>query len=326
MRRASRLLLALILLAGASVPAQARPYRPPRTPFGRPDLQGTWSNGSFTRLERPQQLHALVVPPADAAAFERTFASDFANDKSDGVGGRQSETWELGSSLARIGGQIRSSWIVDPPDGRLPYSPAGRKLLDAALKRINSFDNPEDRSYSDRCLLGSRSVAGPPMLNANYNNHYQIVQTRDAVVIVVEMVHDARIIPLTRKTHLPQQMRPWMGDSIGHWEGDTLVVETTNFNPEQGMTAQTGLYMSPSAKVSERFTRVAADQILYQFTVEDPDVYSQTWRGEEVLTASKEAVYEYACHEGNYSLFAILDGARVQERRRAAETKAVPAP
>jgi hypothetical protein len=312
-----RLALIIAVLAIAAS-AQARPYQPPRTPSGRPDLQGTWSNASFTRLERPKQLHSLVVPADQAAAFERTFASDFASDTSDGVGGRQSETWELGSSLARVKGQIRSSWIVDPLDGRLPYSPAGRALLDAAQKRINSFDDPEDRSYSDRCLLGSRSVAGPPMLNANYNSHYQIVQTKDAIVIVAEMVHDARIVSLTRKTHLPPQMRPWMGDSIGRWEGDTLVVETTNFNPGQSMTAQTLLYISPAAKVTERFTRVAADQILYQFTVEDPAVYTQTWRGEEVLTASNEPVYEYSCHEGNYSLFAILNGARVQERRAAA--------
>jgi hypothetical protein len=308
-----RLALIIAVLAIAAS-AQARPYQPPRTPSGRPDLQGTWSNASFTRLERPKPLHSLVVPADEAAAFERTYASNFSNDSSDGVGGRQSEAWELGSSLARIGGEARSSWIVDPPDGRLPYSPAGRKLLDAAQKRVDSFDDPEDRSTADRCLLGARSVAGPPMLNANYNNHYQIVQTREAVAIVVEMVHDVRIISLTRKTHLPAQVRPWMGDSIGHWEGDTLVVETTNFNPDEGMKNQVGFFMSPDARVTERFTRIARDQILYRFTVEDPAVYTQPWRGEEVLRASGDPVYEYACHEGNYSLSGMLAGAREQER------------
>jgi hypothetical protein len=316
--RALPLLLALTL-AGA---AQAAPYRPPRTPNGAPDLQGVWTNGSFTRLERPKELHALVVPADEAAAFDHGFAAAFAGDSSDGVGSRTSEVWELGSSLARIKGEIRSSWIVDPPDGRLPYSEQGRRLLEAAQKRVDSFDDPEARSTSDRCLLGSRSVSGPPMLNANYNNHYQIVQTRNELVILVEMDHDARIISLARKAHLPAPLHPWMGDSIGHWEKDTLAVETTGFNPGQGMTAQMGFYMSPQAKVSERFTRIAPDQILYQFTVDDPGVYAQTWRGEEVLRASSEPLYEYACHEGNYSLSSMLAGARQKEEQGAA--KAAP--
>jgi hypothetical protein len=310
-RRLPLIVLACAALAGA---AQAAPYRPPRTAFGAPDLEGVWSNGSFTRLERPKELHSLVVPQAEAAAFDRGYAQAWSGDNSDGVGGRTSEGWELGSGLARIAGQARSSWIVDPPDGLVPYSAEGRRLREAAQARIDSFDGPESRSPADRCLLGARSTSGPPMLNANYNNHYSIVQTRDQVVILVEMIHDARVISLSRKAHLPAQINPWMGDSIGRWDKDTLVVETTNFNPGEAMTGQLGLYKSPAARVTERFTRISAGELLYEFTVEDPSVYSRPWRGEVLLRASNDPVYEYACHEGNYSLEGMLAGARQKER------------
>jgi hypothetical protein len=174
------------------------------------------------------------------------------------------------------------------------------------------------RSLGERCIVGYGSTGGPPMLNVLYNNNYQIVQSPGYVVIVVEMNHDARIIRLGG-THPPANVRPWMGDSIGHWEGDTLVVETTNLNPGQAFTADIRhrIYLAPESKVTERFTRVSDHDILYEFKVEEPHAYTQTWRGEIPMRATKGPMYEYACHEGNYALADILAGAREQEKTAA---------
>jgi hypothetical protein len=187
-------------------------------------------------------------------------------------------------------------------------------MIEGATAQSRNFDGPEVRSLGERCIVGYGSSGGPPMLNVLYNNNYQIVQSPGYVVIVVEMNHDARIIRLGGE-HLPQSVRPWMGDSVGRWEGDTLVVETTNLNPHQGFTADIRhrLYVPPDAKVTERFTRVASDEILYEFKVEDAKAYTQAWRGEIPMRATKGPMYEYACHEGNYSLRNILSGARARE-------------
>jgi hypothetical protein len=179
-----------------------------------------------------------------------------------------------------------------------------------------SFDNPENRSLGERCILSFGSSAGPPMLPLLYNNTYQIVQSGSDILIEVEMVHDARIVHMTDK-HLPQNVRLWMGDSIGHWEGDTLVVETTNMRPEQAFRGA-----SPQLKVTERFTRVNDKQIAYRFTVSDPEIYTQPYSGEVALNATKGPIYEYACHEGNYALEGILAGARAQEKEALATAKA----
>jgi hypothetical protein len=294
-------------------------------------LQGTWTNASLTSLERADMFHGKAsMTAAEAAEFERTNAfarlseedakpSD-PNAKSTASGdpGGYNAFWlDPGTKLAVVKGEARTSFIVDPLDGKVPYTPAGLKAFAAARASMN-FDGPENRALGERCLLGFGSTSGPPMLPDVYNNNYQIVQTPDTVTILVEMVHDARIVRMNGK-HLPKHITPWLGDSIGHWEGDTLVVETTNLNP--GQKAHYGikqrLYLPPTGKVTERFTRVAGSEILYQFTIEDSEAYTQPWKGEVPLRATQDHIYEYACHEGNYALPGILAGAREMEKTAA---------
>jgi hypothetical protein len=179
---------------------------------------------------------------------------------------------------------------------------------------ITSADNPEQRALGERCIVGFGSTGGPPMLPVLYNNNYQIVQSPGYVMILVEMNHDARIIRMGGDP-LPDSIKQWMGDSIGHWEGDTLVVETTNFNPGQSFRASLRhfIYLSETARVTERFTRIGEKEILYEFSIDDPDVYTQVWKAEIPMLASEGRIYEYACHEGNYSLPGILAGARRED-------------
>jgi len=317
----------VILLAPA---ATAASYHSPRTAFGDPDLQGLWTNASLTTLERPDGIKTLVVSPDVAAQYEaankkRLAENDNPTDPSKGAppaaddpGGYNSFWLDYGSKFGVVNGEIRSSWITDPADGHVPYSAKGRQeMMASAVPQFRNFDGPEVRSLGERCIVGYGSTGGPPMLNVLYNNDYQIVQSPGYVTIVVEMNHNARIIRLNAP-HLPPNMRPWLGDSIGHWEGETLVVETTNINPNQRFTADIRhrLYVSPNAKVTERFTRVAADQILYEFRVEEPSVYTQAWSGQIPMRATKGPMYEYACHEGNYALRDILAGARQQEGKK----------
>jgi hypothetical protein len=319
--------VSLLCLSAAS----AADYRAPRTSWGAPDLQGTWTNASLTSLERDDMFKGkAVLTPAEAAVFERTNAyaqlaeadakptdpSVKAKATSD-PGGYNAFWLDPGTQLAVVNGEHRTAFIVEPANGKIPYSPAGLKAFQAARASM-SLDGPEGRALGERCLVGFGSSSGPPMLPDVYNNNYQIVQSPNAIMIQVEMVHDARIIRLNGK-HLPSHITPWMGDSIGHWEGETLVVETTNLNP--GQKAHYGIkqrfYLPPTGKVIERFTRVAEDQVLYQFTVEDSSAYTQPWRGEVPLRATEDRIFEYACHEGNYSLPGILAGAREQEKAAA---------
>jgi hypothetical protein len=322
--------LCLLLAATTATAAPpAAPYKVPHTAFGAPDLGGIWNNGSITTLERPANIAALVMSEAQAADLERrAVARNTAGDaQSDpnappppvggNVGGYNQAWWDQGTRVGRVRGEPRSSWIIEPADGKIPYTSAGRADEKKQFTAVRgSYDNPEQRAPAERCLLGYGSTAGPPMLNVGYNNNYQIMQSKDEVVILVEMSHDARIVRLNPKQHLPPTVRPWMGDSIGWWEGDTLVVETTNFNPEEGLRVSDALtyLISTDAKVTERFTRVSADQILYEFKVDDPKTFTQTWRAEIPLRAAKGPIYEYACHEGNYALEGILAGARQDEK------------
>ena len=219
-----------------------------------------------------------------------------------------------GERMAEINGEIRTSIIVEPEDGRLPWDPEGRRAAFASLANpLGAFAGPESRPLGERCLVGFGSSGGPPMLPVLYNNHSQIVQTPDYVVILAEMNHDARIIRMRDGKHLNRQ--PWMGDSMGWYEGDTLVVETTNFHPQQSFRASLRhfIYLSSDAVVTERFTRVSDDKIHYRFTVDDPKVYTQPWVGEIPMNAVEDRIYEYACHEGNYALPGILAGARKDE-------------
>lgn len=315
----------------ASITAAAGDYEPPRMPDGKPTLQGIWTNVSVTDLQRKSGIDKLVLTPEEAAEIE---GRDFYNqrieedakpnsaeenatllDGSDLLsGGGYNAFWvEPGETHGVVKGEIRSSWIVEPDNGRIPFSEQGQAMVaEQRAAREQASDNPESRTLSDRCLLGFGGTGGPPMLNVLYNNQYQFVQTPDHLVIVVEMVHDARVIRIGGE-HRPQEMHQWLGDSVGYWEGDTLVVETTNWQPQQGRRGP--VYMSSDGKVTERFSRYSDNEILYEFTVEDPAYYSQVWRGEMTFASTDSPAYEYACHEGNLALPGILQGARAQEAR-----------
>lgn len=301
----------------------------PRRPDGKPDLQGVWTNASLTRLQRDRQFDSLIIEgdqlknaTHDNPQNVRKRTDD-GLDPNDGLldgkdlarGRGYNAFWiDPGSEYGQVKGTYRTSWIVDPANGRIPFSESGRKQM-AAVRRPSNFNGPEFRPLGERCLIGFGGTGGPPMLNVLYNNNYRFVQTPDYLMILVEMDHDARIIPIVVNAkaarHHPAQSAKWLGDSVAYWDGDTLVVETINVRAEQANTGP--VYLSPQGKVIERFSRYSQDQILYEFTVEDPVYYSQPWRGEMSFNASDKQVYEYACHEGNYAMEGVLAGARAQE-------------
>ena len=310
----------------------AKPWTMPRTADGKPDLQGTWTNATITPLERPSGVSNLVLSQAEAAAMEKTTADrvERLNQNSDpnrpappqggdgstgaagNVGGYNNLWLDPGERVAVVDGQFRSSLIIDPPDGRLPATtPEARARTQARMKMMagrGQYDHPEFRPLAERCLL-SFGPTTPLIPNYFYNNNLQIVQTPDHVMILMEMVHDARIVRMGG-THLPKHIRPWMGDSIGHWEGDTLVVDTTNFPLQQPFRGS-----AENLHVIERFRRVDAKTINYRFTVEDPTTFARPFTGEIPFRATDELIYEYACHEGNYALSNVLSGARNEEKR-----------
>lgn len=316
--------LSLSLLSSA-VMAQA-PFAVPRTVFGDPDLQGLWTNNTITPLERPAEFaDRPVLSAEEARELERAVAEYAAAADQPSDPDRDAPTkgtieladsynnfwFDDGTEVAIYDGQYRSSLIIDPPNGRLPdYTDAARQRIEAeraVRAQYGEFDGPELRPLAERCLLSFGSSSGPPMLPILYNNHYQIVQAPGYVMILVEMVHDARIIRLD-DTPLPSGWQPWMGDSRGHWEGDTLVVETQNFHPLQRFRNS-----SPGMRVTERFSRVGPDTLQYRFTVNDPDTFTQPFTGEIPLHRTQDQLFEYACHEGNYAMPGILAGARAEE-------------
>jgi hypothetical protein len=243
---------------------------------------------------------------------------------SGGTGGYNYFWIDAGNKVAVFNGEPRSSLITNPDNGRVPpMTPEGQQAARErmlAARQFGEFDNPENRPLSDRCIMSFGSNAGPPMLpNYFYNNNYTIVQTPDYVMIMTEMIHDVRIIPLGDNYHpLPDYIRPWMGDSHGHWEGDTLVIETTNIRPEQ-VHEQSYAFPGGSVdlKVEERLTRAGPDVINYEFTVIDPETYTQPWGGQVPFRRQPGLIYEYACHEGNYAMTNMLRGARAEEREQA---------
>jgi len=316
----------------------------PRTPDGRPDLQGTWTNATITPVERPASASGPVMTADEAARLEKGVTDrierlskpsdpnrtappkggDGSTGAAGNVGGYNNFWIDSGDKVAIVNGERRSSLVVDPPDGKVPPMTAEARARQAERMRgafgAGQYDHPESRPLGERCLLSFGSSSGPPMLpNYFYNNNYQIVQTPDSLMILVEMVHDARIIRIGAGAgqHPPKHVRPWMGDSIGHWEGDTLVVETTNFHPLQVFRGA-----SENLKVIERFTRVDPDTIVYRFTIDDPTTFTKQWSGEVPMKASNERIYEYACHEGNYALSNVLSGERAQEKQRASAAPA----
>lgn len=322
-------------VASAATPTQSKSaYKAPRTLDGHPDLQGNWTNATITPFSRAAEYgDRLVMTAEEAAKLEHAEAEGNAqaNAPTDpkariqdlptdcgrgftGVNCGYNAFWvDPGTKVMTINGEKRTS-ILTTPNGRVPPRKSGAPQM-AQRPRGGFTDGPEVRSLGERCILSFGSSAGPPMIPLLYNNNYQIVQNKDTVVILVEMVHDARIVRLNGQ-HKPSTIRQWMGDSIGRWEGETLVVETINLRPEQRFSG-----VSENVKFIERFTRVAPDQILYEFTVDDPATWDQPWGGQVAMNASKEPIYEYACHEGNYALPGILAGAREEERAKAAAEK-----
>ncbi|HEY8003114.1 MAG TPA: hypothetical protein VIE16_02745 [Phenylobacterium sp.] len=318
--RARPLLAALAAVLGfCAAGVSAQPYQAPRNAYGAPDFNGEWNNNSLTRLERPPGTGPLVVSDSDAAATERRLAASYAPDATVGnVGGTQSEWWD-GAHLGRVDGQLRTSWIVDPVDGRLPYTAEGQRLVMAAGKATrDAMDNPEQRPLAERCLLPSWGAMAPLMLNSPYNANYRFLQTRDELVILSENNDELRVIRIGA-AHLPPQLNSWTGDSIGRWDKDTLMVETTNL---RGAPFNTPPFLiNARSKVLERFTRVSPTTLKYQFTVVDPVVFDRPWWADMTFTATNAAMYEFACHEGNYGMTNILAGARAIER----ETASAPA-
>ncbi len=304
-----------IAVCMACLPASAQEAgKSLRTPFGAPDLQGVWSTLTATPLERPAAFDGPTTTEDKAAAFVVASEKAFLSDTSDGIGARDSEWWEFSKEMTRINGQIRTSLIVDPPSGKMPYSDAGRAKLRALQGAVLAdFNGPESRPATERCLAGGSGATGAPMFVPRYNANYQIVQTKDYLVISMEQNREVRIVRLNGAPHLPENMRRWMGDSIGWWDGETLVVETINFVPGDAFKPASPLLVSHNAKVTERFTRLSAGEILYAYTVEDPETFTQTWRAEMVLTATGHQIIEYACHEANYSMTGMLAGGRVKE-------------
>lgn len=309
----------MILTLPGAAPAQDSGF--PKTAFGAPDLQGIYSIATVTMLERPEQFAGRAAISLEEAAQVGTTGESYLDDltarpddAAPDVGGYNTFWMDPGEQMAVLNGEVRTSIIVDPEDGRLPWAEGAQRAIFAGRSNGRGpYDGPEARPMGERCLVGFGSSGGPPMLPVLYNNHSQIVQTEDYVVILAEMNHDARIIYMDGK--VPANFPKWLGTSVGRYEGDTLVVETTGFHPQEGFRGSLRhfFYLSSDARVTERFTRIDDNTLLYQFTVDDPQVYSRSWTGELPMNAVEDQIYEYACHEGNYALPGILAGARQQE-------------
>ena len=331
----------------STVSAQARATQAgnwvvPRTPDGHPDLQGNWTNSTLTPFEREEgrgpvftweEVEEIERPKGECPANPGTVACGRPDNQGDEAlsdrvrlrGAEYSEVyWERGSRVAIVDGEPRTSLVTHPANGRRPaLTPEAERQIQESRdfrSQFGLYDHPELRPLSERCIINTENSnpAGPPMVpRTSYNGNFTIVQTADHVMIMVENIHDARIIRIGDGPRLPPHIRPWFGDSWARWEGDALVVETTNINPQQSLR---GVPPSEHMRVTERFTRVDEETILYEFTVEDPTMYTQAWGGEIPLKKFDAMLYEYACHEGNYSLAGVLSGARYQERMEAEES------
>ncbi len=311
----------------------------------RTDLNGTWTNESLTNLNRPPGVNKLVLTEEEArevisgvsiAGFapEGAPVENFSDPDAgapekggDDFGVRAYDQFWVspGDRLAVVKGEIRSSYVVEPSSGVVPVRQdvaARRARSNRYTTGVGGTEGPEAPPLSERCLIGFGNTGGPGMLSTLYNNTYQIVQAPDHVMILVEMVHDARIVPTfasaeeARAAHKPNVIKPWLGDSVGWYEGDTLVIETVNIRPEQ-VEAST-IPVSGEGKVVERFARVSDEELFYRFEVDDPENYSQPWAAELSFYETPERVHEYACHEGNYAMPNMLGGARLQDRMRTA--------
>ena len=316
-------LAAIALVPAASVPAAAqnKASTVPRAPDGKPDLQGVWGYATLTPLERPAEFAGKeFLTEQEATEYENRRLRDENKDRRDGTAAADVTRaynefwWDRGTKVVST---RRTSLVVDPPDGRIPplTEEARRRTAARTEARRSSgrgpSDGPEDRPLGERCIIfGS---GGVPMLPGAYNNNVQLVQTPDHVALVNEMIHDTRVVSLdAARPPLPKNIRQYIGDSRGHWEGDTLVVVTTNFTDKTNFRGS-----SENMRLTERFTRVAEDTLLYRFTVEDPSSFPRPWTVEIPMWKNHELMYEYACHEGNSSLSGVLSGARAEEKAAA---------
>ena len=320
--------VATMLMLGVA-PAAAQ-TAVPRTPWGQPDLQGIWDFRTITPMQRPEELSdRAFLTEEEAVGFEqeavdrnlalavrdaeRTEAAEQVDSRSDGSPGFYNNFWlDRGTSTVST---RRTSLIIDPPDGRIPALTAtGQRMADErrAYREEHPADSWLDRSTSDRCLLGFN--AGPPITPGGYNQNLQLLQTPDHVVLVTEMVHTTRVVPLDGRPPLGDGLRQWSGNSHGHWEGETLVVETSQFVPARRWRGST-----PNMKLVERFTRVDADTLEYEFTVIDPETWTSPWTASVPMRRTDVPMYEYACHEGNYAMDGILGGARELENAATAQ-------
>jgi hypothetical protein len=339
MLKARLLLSATMLAASLAMSASAGT---PTISGGKPDLTGVWTNASLTPLARPKTLDKLELSDEEAARYVAANAMGGATDKTwkkehysdpnagapekggDDFGVKAYDTaWTApGEHLAKVNGKFRSSNIVEPANGQLPYrdmAAAAERSQVRGIKYAKGNDpyiGPESAALSERCLIGFGGTGGPGMLSVLYNNTYQFELTETHLAIVVEMAHDVRIIPIfasaakARAGHRPDVIKPWLGDSVAWWEGGTLVVETVNINPLQ---AENGpFYLSAKAKVTERLTRRSEKEIFYEFVVDDPQTYTQPWKA-QLAFYPQTRLFEYACHEGNYGLEGMLAGARLKE-------------
>ena len=286
----------------------------------RAALDGLWNSATVTPLERPRQLgDKAFFTPEEAAAWARQVAQN-NEERPPQPGARTNGTGTYNTFFREFGTRtvktLRTSIITDPPDGRIPaLTPAAAEIRQRRVDAQKNAASAQDTGLQDQCL--AFATAGPPMLPYSYNSNYQIVQTRDAVVVHVEMIHDARIIHMDGRPHLPSTIRRWMGDSIGRWEGNTLVVDTTNFNDAGGFYGDAGgnFGWDRNLHMTERFSLFDPDTLLYQFEIDDPTAFVRPWKGELTMTRSSERIFEYACHEGNYALTNMLRGYRASERQ-----------
>jgi hypothetical protein len=328
--------LSIVALVLSSVPALAQapgaalmPTAPARLADGRPDLQGVWNFATITPLQRPkeyagrEQLTAEEVAQLEKEAVSNEFVD---RPPAPGQTGAYNRFWiDAGTKVVAT---HRTSLIVDPPDGRVPPLTSAGKARDAALDaRSKAAAGPEDLTTWDRCLLGFN--AGPPIIGGGYNANVQLFQTADYVVLLTEMVHDARIIPLDGRPPLPSHLRQWKGDSRGRWDGDTLVIESRNFQPGGTGTLSLrngglGFSTDENLHLTERIRRLNADTLSYEYTINDPTVWTRPWTVSMTMRKSGEPMYEYACHEGNYGMAGILSGARAQEGAATAGATTAP--
>jgi hypothetical protein len=310
--------LVAVVFAVVTVAAQRPVYKVPRTPDGQPDLQGFWSNATYTPLERPDKVTKEFYTPEEAAAVEKAAAARESEQTEPGTVADvhyDFSQFGLDRSQATLARTLRTSLIVDPPNGKLPPVTAdGKRILAARAeeaKRLGGrWDSAQSNQLDDRCII--MAGPGPPMMDAAYNSNYHIVQAPGYVMILTEMIHDVRIIPLDGRPQPSEQVRQWMGVSRGRWEGDTLVIETTNFNGKNPFRGST-----ENMKVTERLRRVSDDVIEYNFTVDDRSMWERPWSAEAMMRKTNGPLFEHACHEGNFGLYNTLVGARLEEKQAA---------